>query len=812
LEAASLVRFANEARDAKRYQAALDLYSKALERDPGNADAKAGVANTQAILGLDTARPDFTTQYADRIRQRQEAIRFSFNSAMEEARLAREANKFDEARNALIKAQAVRDADPSIFAGSDISSFDAAIKAEQSAIASTEAAELARVRAEEQSRRVTEQKAAAAAEETRRRETIANLTSQAQLLGRQRKYKEALAVIKQIKVIDPDNAYAISAEPLIWDAKQLQEQRQAVEAMDRAVVDVFNQAEAARVPIPEILSYPDDWPDISVRRDRTVAMERGGSIDAQTEALLDSVLPEMRFDQTAFQDVVEYLRDTTQANIFVNWNVLEAAGIDKMTQIDTRLRNIKFRKVLEIILRSADLAGVGLGYTIDDGVITISTSEDLARNTKTFTYDIRDLLVSIPTFDNAPEFNLDTGGGQGGGGSPFGGGGGGNNPDDGEADELIEQIITLITETIATDSWKDNGGLVGSIQELGGQLIITQTPENHGLITDLLRKLRETRAIQVNVEARFVTVQRNFLEEVGVDFDFQFNVDYGNFPGSGFNPNSSFSPVLVSQNLVNNDANSAARGFTSAGALISGGPGNLGQEAASNNYGTTAGISAFLDDFRASLLLRAVQLGQYTSTLTAPRITLFNGQRGWVIVSTQQSYVSDLEVVSSSGAIGFDPQVETINTGVVLDVQATVSADRKYVTLTLRPSLSRLIALRQFQVAQATAGGATGGGGGDGGQAGVALGFIQQPEIELTQLQTTVSVPDRGTLLLGGQTVSGVIERESGVPVLSKIPFLKRLFTNRGSSKDESVLLILVKPTIIIQREIEAEAYPNLQQ
>jgi type II secretory pathway component GspD/PulD (secretin) len=87
---------------------------------------------------------------------------------------------------------------------------------------------------------------------------------------------------------------------------------------------------------------------------------------------------------------------------------------------------------------------------------------------------------------------------------------------------------------------------------------------------------------------------------------------------------------------------------------------------------------------------------------------------------------------------------------------------------------------------------------------------LQLPEIQITRVNTTVSVPDGGTLLLGGQTIAGEQERETGVPVLSKIPFLKRLFTNRGIAKDEQVLLILVKPTIIIQREQEQRQFPLL--
>jgi type II secretory pathway component GspD/PulD (secretin) len=142
---------------------------------------------------------------------------------------------------------------------------------------------------------------------------------------------------------------------------------------------------------------------------------------------------------------------------------------------------------------------------------------------------------------------------------------------------------------------------------------------------------------------------------------------------------------------------------------------------------------------------------------------------------------------------------------VLLDVVATVSSDRKYVTLTLRPTLSRLRALVNFPVSALTAGG-----GDDGGVPVQATAFLQQPVRDITSVNTTVSVPDGGTLLIGGQTLNGEREREEGVPILSKIPFLKRLFTNRSMSKDDQVLLILIRPTIIIQREREAEQFPLL--
>jgi hypothetical protein len=45
----------------------------------------------------------------------------------------------------------------------------------------------------------------------------------------------------------------------------------------------------------------------------------------------------------------------------------------------------------------------------------------------------------------------------------------------------------------------------------------------------------------------------------------------------------------------------------------------------------------------------------------------------------------------------FEPTIDVVNSGAKLDVQATVSADRKYVTMTLRPQTAELLQLRTFQ-------------------------------------------------------------------------------------------------------------------
>ena len=139
--------------------------------------------------------------------------------------------------------------------------------------------------------------------------------------------------------------------------------------------------------------------------------------------------------------------------------------------------------------------------------------------------------------------------------------------------------------------------------------------------------------------------------------------------------------------------------------------------------------------------------------------------------------------------------------GAILDVEATISADRRYVTLTVRPQVTNVIGFRNYAVNVAQTD--------DAGNPIVGTGFMELPTVSIQQLETTVSVPDGGTLLLGGQKLSGEVEREMGVPLLNKIPILNRAFTNRGTVRDEQTLLILIKPKIIIQREEEMRQYPD---
>jgi len=202
-------------------------------------------------------------------------------------------------------------------------------------------------------------------------------------------------------------------------------------------------------------------------------------------ASLNRTLPEMNFDGVALQDCVDFLRDITAANIVVNWRALETAGITRETLVNLKLRNVSLRKALTLVLSEAS-AGEGVTYSVDDGVIEITTTDLANKKMYTRVYPVGDLLMDIPNFDNAPSLSLEntqatgsgSGGGGGGGGGQgiFGGGaGGGGDRDDGKGPSKAERAggrPPLSREVIYPDLWTENGG-PASVRMFRDNLVVT---------------------------------------------------------------------------------------------------------------------------------------------------------------------------------------------------------------------------------------------------------------------------------------------------------------------------------------------------
>jgi hypothetical protein len=259
---------------------------------------------------------------------------------------------------------------------------------------------------------------------------------------------------------------------------------------------------------------------------------------------------------------------------------------------------------------------------------------------------------------------------------------------------------------------------------------------------------------------------------------------------------------------------------------------------------------AILSDIEAFFFIQAAQGDSRSNILFAPKVTMYNGQTASISDFTQRYLVVGQVPNIAPGAVGFSPLVQPFPDGIFLFVNGVVSADRRYVRLSMSPQFMNIIDVQTFTNVNAggagigggggfggggggfggggggagggfgglggigggfggggAGGGGFGGGGGGGGQQGQQgggqSGTVQLPVIATISVSTVVSVPDGGTVLLGGIKRLREGRKMAGVPILNKIPYISRLFKNSGVGRETESIMLMVTPRIIIQEEEE---------
>jgi len=632
--------------------------------------------------------------------------------------------------------------------------------------------------------------------EADRSKRITELMDNAQAYMKQQRYEEALGQLESLLALDPLNDKALILKDTLDDTINFQKQLEVQEDASRQKVELLKETDKAAIPYAEDFRLPKDWREIVAIRKPKEAI--GG--DPANEAVyksMEEVVDLSDFTSTMpFSQAIELLKNSVEPplKVWVLWGDLyDNADIDQNTEINMDpISAVPLGTALGHLLKSVSGGLAELDYAVKDGVITIATAESLPSEMEVQIYDVAELVGAAADFAyemmQLGEVAVGGAGGGGGGGGAEAAGSA-ETPEELLGIEAIQQnaadIVQLVQESIDDpESWYEAGGNATIriyTPSNPTRLIIKQTLKNHKQIRKLLDDLRHLLTEQIAIEARFLIISENFLEEIGIDLDLPVIKIGGKFGNIQLYQDS-----LSGVNPIDTGIEGSL-----AGAVAS---------------AITGGYGAPLDDLQASFLIRATQAHTDSKVLNAPKVTVLNGESATIRVQKEIAYVSGWtieQIVGAAATIGTtqqEPEVDTAQPGVVLNITPTISADRKYVILRITTSYSALKEMREWVVGQLGSG------------ATVQDLKIQLPLIESAVAQTRVSVPDCGTLLIGGQKISGEAERNQGVPVLSKIPLIGRLFENRSKIKDEKILLILIKPTIIIQREFEEQAIASLEE
>ena len=706
---------------------------------------------------------------------------------------------------------------------------------------------------------------------------VAQMVEQFNRLTEERRYPEAEIIAMQARDLDPRNPVVVTMVEKARFIRQYEDQlsvRERKEAGWLGTMQDLDEAMVAEVGDDNPLVFNAKlWGDLTKSR-RKLLDQKSRMSPAEMEIQRSlSKLVDAKFTDRPLGEVLDTLSKMVGVNIVLDPQGLAAEGITTDEPVTLNLTQpISLRSALDLLLKPKQLS-----YVIQSEVLLVTSEQTRDKNTYANVYYVADLVVPIPNFVpgynvglpaalreslsalgyggqtaasmTAPltiakdeEQRLKTGAvpsgvlAQMGGmqtpdgmrlpnmGGPMGPGGMGGGV---QAD--FDALIDLITTTIAPESWTDVGG-PGAIREFEANLslVVSQTQDVHEQIADLLEQLRRLQDLQVTIEVRFITLSDRFFERIGVDFDFRIDDNTHLTNQLDLLPTISQSQVVPGPNInavsnfFDDDNYSVGIGWTEAGPTA-----DLDLAFGQNSFGssqpqfgnfdpaTAANFGfAILSDIEAFFLIQAAQGDDRTNILQAPKVTLFNGQSANVNDQVTRPFVTSVIPVVGDFAAAYQPVIVVLNEGTALNVQAVVSADRRFVRLTLVPFFSQIgdVDTFTFDGSVTTNSGTvvqdpsnpednvT-----NGATRTVQGTTVQLPTFAFTSVTTTVSVPDGGTVLLGGVKRLREGRNERGVPLLSKVPYVSRLFKNVGIGRDAQSLLMMVTPRIIIQEEEEAK-------
>ena len=347
------------------------------------------------------------------------------------------------------------------------------------------------------------------------------------------------------------------------------------------------------------------------------------------------------------------------------------------------------------------------------------------------------------------------------------------------------------------DAGEDGVGIINAVKRFVPQVegadilfnprahavLAKNTRENLSLIEDIIEVL-DVRPPQVLIEARFLTTEVTDLAELGVDW----------FLDSNWGQGSTRNGHQLRTRIIG-QRGAAATGLT--GASIE----QTAFDSASSGLNLT--YQGLLTDPQFHAVLHALQTEGNTRTLSVPRVTAVNNTEAKVRIGKDVRYFEEYDVeeirtgTNSNGNETYESRLVPTGTpekeelGIELVVTPSVGADLATIDLKLAPEISDIVDWEYWDAAADSSSSSSSG------TNATAMGMIKLPIFSKSTVETEVIVRSGETVVMGGLVRSQKGKTERGVPILSKIPFIGRLFRHDIDTDETSNLLIFVTATLI---------------
>ena len=348
-----------------------------------------------------------------------------------------------------------------------------------------------------------------------------------------------------------------------------------------------------------------------------------------------------------------------------------------------------------------------------------------------------------------------------------------------DAEKIAPKLKEMATGVVAQTGGAAAGGAASASADRNlniwaepqtNALVITAPPKAMRSLMTIVDKL-DIRRAQVLVEAIIVDVRLDKAADLGVNWAV-WSSDGSNVPAGGF-----VSPVGSANNnpvsivdLARTAANPAA--------------------ASSVPLGTTFGIgrlSAGGVNFAA--MLRAMRSDSNTNVIATPSATTMDNEETELKVAQEVPFITGQYTNSTS----------TNNGGGIVNPFTTVQRQEVGTILKITPQINEGDAVQlkiELESSELS------------GSAGDANSLITNKRV----INTTVLIEDQGVVVLGGLIRDSVIDGETRVPYLGRIPLLGEAFKSRNTKREKSNLMVFIRPKILrdgVQTSFETNAKYN---
>ena len=304
--------------------------------------------------------------------------------------------------------------------------------------------------------------------------------------------------------------------------------------------------------------------------------------------------------------------------------------------------------------------------------------------------------------------------------------------------------------------------------------VVADTSTNTLLVTEVASRLPDmmsyikdldVRTPQVALRAKIISVNRTSIEQLGVSYDLASPDAFFNTLAPHSYGGATPTTTLESQVTLGGEALAA-----------------VGNATRKYRIGSALNLlfSTAIGKFSLTTFLDALRENNLADLQAEPSIVTLDNRMAEILVG-QETPIRVIDA-GSSGTAGVPARatVQLKESGIILRVTPHITSNRQ-IRMTVHAEQSRLNVV-----------------GGD-------LGFF----FDKSRADNQLLVADGETAVIGGLTQTQVIRNRSGIPFLSELPLIGKLFSQSDTREEKRDLLVLITPHIVDEGDLAMEPRRN---